>query len=181
MQNSADYIYHRVVPNMKGTILYPLNQLKNTYPEAYDEHVKKYEGREQLLKTTIPTLQCLWNDVLHFTAVSPQELFNNLTKGGMTSKEMVWSKWFKIPIDLLEKEKTTVCLYRRDISYMPDARNFSEFDSKKMSEYRRVPLETIEYYKEQFMQGKRPLMFHLVPHILYRGTIETKDLEIVEI
>jgi hypothetical protein len=177
----SEFIYHRVEPKLKGTILYPLNQLKDIYPDMYAEHVKKYEGREHLLETQIPILNCLWNDVLHFTAVSPHKLLNNLRKGGLKDTTIVWNKWFKIPIELIDKDKTIVCLYRRDINVIPDARDFSTFDPTKMEEYRNVPPETIEYYKEQFGLGRRPLTFHRVPHILYKGTIETKGLEIITI
>jgi len=41
------YLYHRVDPELKGTTLYPLNQLKNIYPDVYERHVKKYAGRGQ--------------------------------------------------------------------------------------------------------------------------------------
>ncbi len=176
-----NYLYHRAVPNLEGRILYPLNQLKNIYPNAYNEHVKKYIDREHLLETKIPILDCLWNDVLHLTAVSPIDLLNNLIKGGMKNKEIVWKKWFKIPISHLNSDKTIVCLYRRDVALVPDARDFYNFDSAKIEEYKKVPVETIEYYKDQFALGKRPLMFHLVPHILFKGTIDITDLEIVEI
>lgn len=178
MQN---FVYHRVVENMQGKILYPLNQLKEIHPEIYTEHVKKYAGREQVLEAKIPTLDCLWNDVIHFTAVSPQDLYENLKKGGMKDSSIVWSKWYKVPVSLLDPQKTTICLYRRDISLIPFTKDFSNFDPEKMETYRRVPNETIEYYKEQFSVGKRPLMFHLVPHILYKGTIDTEGLEIIEV
>ncbi len=178
MQN---FVYHRVVENMSGKILYPLNQLKETHPEIYLQHLKKYTGREQILEVKIPTLNCLWNDVIHFTAVSPYELLDNLKKGGMKDDSIVWSKWYKIPISLLNPENTTVCLYRRDVGLIPSSKDFSNFDPEKMETYRQVPKETIEYYKEQFSNGKRPLMFHLVPHILYKGTIDTTDLEIIDI
>ena len=166
---------------MEGAILYPLNELKTVYPEAYAEHVKKYVGREHLLETKIPILNCLWNDVIHFTAVSPHELSNNLAKGGIDPKETVWRKWFKIPIEMLNPKNTIVCVYRRDKSVIPEARDFSTFDPKKMGEYRTVGPETIEYYKEQKALGKRPLLFHRVPHILFKGNINTEGLEIIEV
>nr|MBP9719177.1 hypothetical protein [Candidatus Levybacteria bacterium] len=93
----------------------------------------------------------------------------------------VWSRWYKIPISLLDLKNTTVCLYRRDIGPIPFAKDFSDFDPEKMDTYKTVPPETIEYYKEQFSADKRPLMFHLVPHILYKGTIDIAGLEIIEI
>lgn len=177
----SEFVYHRVVENMQGTILYPLNQQKDIYPDVFEEHKKKYAGREHLLETKIPVLNCLWNDVLHFTAVSPHELLQNLMAGGLKDKSIVWNKWFKIPVSLLDPKNTIVCLYRRDINVIPDARDFYNFDLSKMSEYKMVPPETIEYYASQFKAGKRPLLFHRVPHILYKGTVDTAGLEIIEI
>ncbi len=69
-----EYLYHRVPPHMEGTILYPLNQLKDIHPKLYAQEVKKYEGRERLLLAEVQPLHCLWNDVLHMTAVSPDEV-----------------------------------------------------------------------------------------------------------
>lgn len=175
-----NYVYHRVVENMRSTTLYPLNQLKTKFPDAYEEHIQKYNGREHLLDTKIPTLDCLWNDVLHFTAVSPNVLFRNITDAGFDA-EIVWKRWYKIPISMLDPKNTTVCLYRRDISLVPDSRSFSDFDSLKLAEYSTVPSETLEYYREQFKLGKRPLFFHRVPHILYKGTVDTTGLDIVEL
>ena len=174
------FVYHRAVENMEGTTLYPLNQLKTIFPDAYKAHLKKYKDREHLLETKIPTLDCLWNDVLHFTAVSPEVLYRNITNAGF-NPEIVWKKWFQIPVSMLDPKNTTVCLYRRDLSLVPDARSFSEFDSSKMAEYGMVLPETLQYYQEQFKQGKRPLFFHRVPHILYKGTVDTTGLEIIKL
>ncbi len=176
------FVYHRVVENMRGTILYPLNQLKTIFPDVYAEHVKKYEGREHVLETRIPApLDCLWNDALHFTAVHPMVLFRNLESAGFDAKELAWKRWFKIPITFFDPAHTIVCLYRRDIRIVPDARDFQPYISGKIGEYATVPPDTIEYYKEQFKLGKRPLFFHHVPHILFKGTIETRGLETVEL
>ena len=175
------YIYHRVVDNMQGDILYPLNQLKNIYPEAYATHLKKYEEREHLLSTKIPILDCLWNDVLHFTAIHPKILFENLEKSGFKAEELVWKRWFEVPIEALDPENTIVCLYRRDVSIIPQARDFHRFDLNKFSEYATVPPETIEYYKQQKAEGARPLFFHRVPHILYKGIIDTTGFRIIEV
>lgn len=176
-----EYVYHRVVDDMRGDILYPLNQLKTLFPDVYNIHVRKYTGREALLETVIPILNCLWNDVLHFTAVHPEDLLNNLKIAGFVAEELVWKKWFKVPIDLFNFENVVVCMYRRDISFIPDARSFSGFNSKNMEEYRMIPLETIEYYKQQKSLGQKPLFFHRIPHVLYKGIVNTKNLEIIEV
>lgn len=176
---SRDFIYHRVVPNMHGSVLHPLNELKKLYPEAYAEHVKKYVGREHLLTYRIPLLDCLWNDVIHFTAVAPQELAENLKQGGFDPSQIVWKQWFKVPVSSLDPAKTITCLYRRDKDTLPHERDFKPFDPALMNEYRKVPPETIDYYREQWALKQRPLLFHLVPHILYKGSLETKDFEII--
>jgi hypothetical protein len=176
------FIYHRVVENLQGTILYPLNQLKDLYPETFDAHKAKYEGREHVLESRIPPpLDCLWNDVLHFTAVPPTTLYENIKNAGFDADELVWKKWFKVPASLLDPEKTLVCLYRRDVREVPEARDFNLFHPVKIPEYGTVPSETIEYYKEQHELGRRPLFFHHVPHILFKGTINTKMCEVIEL
>jgi hypothetical protein len=176
------FVYHRVVENLRGTVLYPLNRLKDLYPDAYSEHLKKYETREHVLETKIPPpLDCLWNDVLHFTAVHPSVLYKNIEAAGFDAKELVWKRWFKIPISLFSPTNTMVCLYRRDVRHVPDARDFFPYDPQMTEEYRTVPPETLEYYKEQFSLNKRPLFFHHVPHILFRGTIETTKLEVIDL
>ena len=62
---------------------------------------------------------------------------------------------------------------------MPKFKEYEPFDPAQMDIYRSVPDATIEYYKQKKAEGVRPLLFHLVPHILYKGSIETKGLEIV--
>ena len=161
---------------MSGTILYPLNKLKSIYPNIYQEEIKKYEGREKLLEAPIPPLKCLWNDVLHFTAVSPEELKANLSKADIHHPP---TSFFKIPIFLIEGENSIAFTYRRDKSLIPIFKEYEKFDPNRMGVYRNVPEETIEYYKQKKSEGVRPLLYHLVPHILYKGDIETKDLEIV--
>lgn len=51
---SDGFVYHRVPENLRGTVLYPLNMLKDVFPDIYTETVRKYEGREHVLETRIP-------------------------------------------------------------------------------------------------------------------------------
>lgn len=171
-----DYLYHRVPKNMQGSILYPLNVLKTSNPEVYAAEVKKYEGREKILSAKVPPLDCLWNDVLHFTAVAPNELKANLAKADI---ELPSVAWFKIPVDRILGEKSIAFTYRRDVSKIPEFNEYETFDPVRMNIYRTVPPETIEYYKEMKAKGYRPLLFHRVPHILYKGSVDTTGLEVV--
>lgn len=171
-----EYLYHRVPKQMMGTILYPLNTLKETQPELYIRHTKKYEGREELLTAKVPPLNCLWNDVIHITAVSPYELKANLAQADI---EYPSQAWFKIPASKIEGDKSIAFVYRRDIGLIPKFKQYEPFELSRMEVYRAVPPETIEYYKQKKAEGVDPLMFHLVPHILYKGEIDISDCEVV--
>jgi len=173
-----DYLYHRVPKNMDGAILYPLNKLENIFPEVYSEQIKKYEGREVLLTTEIQSLKCLWNDVLHFTAVTPGQLKSNLAKADIHYKP---TSFFKIPVSMIEGGNSIAFTYRRDKNLILSFKEYEEFDAKKIEVYRYVPEETIKYYKDKKSEGVRPLLYHLVPHILYKGNIDTKGLEIITV
>ena len=171
------YLYHHVPKNFTGTILYPLNSMKDILPEIYTEHITKYEGREDLPKRQIPLLDCLWNDVLHLTAVEPQDIKANLKKAGV---EMTRSlKYFKIPIEKVVGKNTVALLYRQNNSNDPYKRDYELFDPNKMEIYSTVPEATIEYYRECVAKDERPLTHNLVSHVLYKGTIDTTGIEIV--
>ena len=44
--------------------------------------MSKYVGREHITQQRIPILDCLWNDVLHFSAVNPKEVKQALVEAG---------------------------------------------------------------------------------------------------
>ncbi|HXK39835.1 MAG TPA: hypothetical protein VJ837_03305, partial [Candidatus Paceibacterota bacterium] len=96
--------------NMRGDILHPLNELKELRPDLYAETAKKYEGRESIMGHRIPPLGCLWNDVVHLSAIHPSEIKRELKKygrGGMLGD------FYEIDPYLLEQDKTVVYLYQR--------------------------------------------------------------------
>ena len=43
-----------------------------------------------------------------------------------------------------------------------------------------MPEATAAYYREMFEQGKRPLVYLYVPHILYQGKLDIKDVTVIE-
>jgi len=175
---NTQFLYHRVPEKLEGDILYPLNQLREVFSNSYDFSVKKYEGREYLLDTIIPTLGCLWNDVLHFTAVHPSFIDRALVEAGFDSVES--QKFFKIDPRLLDETNTTVYLYEHKGSDRhANLANYESFDINNLQKYSIIPDSTKEYYKEMFLENKKPLLYHRIPHILYKGTLEISNLEII--
>jgi hypothetical protein len=175
-----NYIYHRVPPDLTGEILYPLNQLKAIYPDLHTKKIAKYIGREEVINQHIPTLDCLWNDVLHFTPIHPQEVKDTLIEAGRT--ESLSLRYYQVDPHLFNPEKTTIFLYDHTTTrYELLPINFRSFDPDNLEQYAHYTQITKDYFKEMYAKGAKPLLFHRVPHILYHGTLEVKDLPIIEV
>ena len=181
---SQSFIYHHVPIDMIGTTLYPLNQLKKDYPELYQFHRKKYEKREHILEQRIPVLNnCLWNDVLFFSTIHPQLLFDARREAGWPNLQP--QLYFKVDANSLEQDLLALHPYEpeqetnRGIS--PTA--FIKYTPGMLEEYSAIRPETIHYFKILRQQGapKIPLFYRYVPHILYKGSLETSNLEIIEV
>jgi len=170
------YLYHRVPEKLHGKILYPLNQLKEHYPELYSEELSKYNGREHILKDKIPLLNCLWSEVLHFSVVEPSNIYSALREAG--SKIQGKTKWYKINPKKLDKNKAVIYSYK---SLEFTDKDFEKYSIEKLDNYRELPLKAKEYYRFSLDKGKRPLLFQFVPHVLYNSTLNVEDLEIIEI
>ena len=178
-----NYLYHIMPKDMKGNLLYPLNELKNKYPKIYKEQIKKYKNREQLLKVKIPILNCLWNDVVHLTAVNPKKISKALEKAGSKYIKGKWL-WFKINPNKLIKEKAIIFIYKnrkKEKERRNDRDNFTEFNIPNLSKYNKISRHTLGYYKREIKEGRKPLIFHLVSHILYKGAINIKKAEIIKV
>ena len=172
-----NYLYHRVPNNLTGKYIMPLNELRKVYPKVYDEEIKKYEGRESLLKIKIPILNCLWNDVLHMTAVHPDKVKLALKDSGYLMKK---SEWFKINPNLLDEENMIVYLYKSRL-FNSKSSEFVPLRTNDLQKYSSIGTKTKEDFREEISHGRKPLLFHFVPHILYKGKIKISDLEVIEV
>lgn len=171
------FLYHMVPADMQGTVLHPLNSLKDKNPELYLSKAEKYKDREHVMEQFIPTLECAWNDVLHFSAINPQELKQALVEAGMEPREM---KFYQIDPSLLDPEQTTIYLYQEKASAdKMNPKNFAEYNPDTLGEHSVLSQMTKDYYKEKFSKGERPLLFVGVPHILHKGPIDVSDLPVI--
>jgi len=175
----SHYLYHKVPPDLDGNILYPLNILRDTKPELYKIKSAKYEGRQQIMTRTIPILNCLWNDVLHLTAVHPKTLADTLSEAGRIHAPMTF---YEIDPSLLNHDQTIVYLYReREKMLHVPVEEFIPFKTADLESYSLIPKFTKEYYRECYTANLRPLLYHGVPHILYKRTINITNLPIITV
>ena len=174
-----NFIYHFVPKVMRGDILYPLNTLKNIYPDLFEEEAKKYEGREFITAQKIPVLDCLWNDVLHFAAVHPQKIKEAFMEAGGETRSF---ECFEIDPAALEAKNSIVYLYRqKERGDKLNKENFEQYDLKQILQYDIIPDETKNYYRSVLKEGGRPLLFHRIPHILYKGNLDVQGMSMVKI
>ena len=40
---------------------------------------------------------------------------------------------------------------------------------------------SMPHYKKEIKERRKPLIFHLVPHILYKGTIDIENAEVIRV
>jgi hypothetical protein len=183
MQTSqTGYLYHWVPTDLEGHILYPLNQLKSIYPSLYVTKAAHYQNREAVMQARIPLLDCLWNDVLHFSPVHPSKVQQALAKAGFGRKLRLYFE-----VDPLAKgfnaSNAVIFLHQRlkleKFQLVED--DFRVFHPAELSSLGEIPAATLAYYREMFAQGKRPLVYLYVPHILYQGSLDIRDVNIIEV
>lgn len=157
------YIYHQTPRQFIGWDIRPLNQIKSFDRVLYEQYLQKYKGREHLIKDTIPLLNCGWGDVIFLTAVSPQmwrSVFDTI--GHKVSR----ADYFQIPLAKLDLDSTVVMNYNAH-----EEETFSWFYPRNVKKIRYIPDKARNYFKEIYATGEFPFWHHLVPQILYRGTL----------
>ena len=162
------FLYHHVPDEMQGSVLYPLERLKVRDPALWARHVEKYKDRSGLLKSRIPILDCLWGEVLFFSPVHPQKICNALRKAGINKT----IRCFEVPARLLCRNSAVM------LPTLEDGRIFVSYAACSVNRYTEIPQHTIDYYRS--CGGEMPLLYHGVPQILHRGTLNIAGLRIVE-
>ncbi len=149
-------------------------------PEVFEFQNKKYDWRREVQETVVPGLG-KWNDVIHLTPIEPFETVKELKEAG------VWKKWnwkaYKINPNDLDQSKLVIMT--SEINNYPDNKHsilhFEPFSIKLLKENSHLPDVTKLYYRDCKKKNKNPLIYVYATHVLYKGTIDTTNLEIVEV
>lgn len=175
------YVYHFKRPSMRGEKLYPLNRLKEIYPETFDNHASKYKGREVLMERQLPLLNCLWNDVLHLSPIHPQIILDTWEEHGLKLEPREFPV-YKIPLDQLSEEKL--------IYFDPHVGQYGNFEFTdeqvrpfNLDEYQeqeQVSHQQIEIWKKDRTEGRQMFWFSHTTHVLYQGEIDVSAVEIIK-
>lgn len=126
------------------------------------------------MNVAIPTLGCLWNDVLHFSLMHPSVIYKNLMDAGInySEREVVW---FEVPLQDVLQYPTTLYLNTtkgwQDDKIMPSS-DFEPVTAARVGELSGMPAVNLEYYRESFAKGERPLLWKRAPHVLVKGDLD---------
>lgn len=66
-----------------------------------------------------------------------------------------------------------------DVAVAPPLEEFEPFDVARYRELSQVPRAHTKYLRQVKREGKRPLMFVHIPHVLVANPIETEGLKVV--
>lgn len=170
------FVYHRKSKDFIGDVIYPLNQLP--FLEIKVREQNKYKGREALLEVNIPPLNCLWNDVIHCSPVHPTEVWDALRHAGFTPPSV---SYFAVPVSLLSPTQTIIFLSSTQPNNRYAPENYLQFTPENLKSHQCLPKATQEYYTTCKTEGRNPLVYVGIPHILYLGLIQIKDCEVIEV
>ncbi len=154
----------------------PLNELKNIDEAAYTFYAKKYAGREGLMKRRIPSLECVWNDVVFLSAIPPHDLLAAYASAGRTMHKRRFYR-----IDPAQLDHSHMAVWPCEDWGIGSALSCVPFDVADLERYKKVPERTIEYYRQLVADKRNGFPYAYVPHILYKGRIDIRQTEIVEV
>lgn len=178
------YVYHMVPKKMMGDRLIPLNQLREKNEELYEEYKEKYfnhPDRPKLLERTVPKLDCLWNDVLHFLPLHPYHIYQGLQSLGIPVKSD--ALFFQIPVERLQENTNAIYHYPKGSYGGPAApiqlENIEVIDVRKYEILDKLPEDALAYYKEENEQGRGFGMFAYIPHLLSHGEVDVSKVNVI--
>lgn len=185
------YVYHRVPPNLRGSVLYPLNHLEDIFPDLYVELRKNYATREDIASLRIPPLgNCLWNDVLHFSPVHPSRLKAALAEADH-ELPAAWRRFFQVDARLLDKDETTIyqllqAFYSGEFNIGAASEQIGReclpFEPDLLQKFSEIPSATRAYYSST-APGSPVMLYLHVPHVLYRGRLDLSQdgISVIEV
>lgn len=180
----VQYVYHLRTNNFTGDFILPLNVMPfiDGFSEIHKRAISKYQGRERFLTRIIPTLNCLWNDVIFFSPVHPHKHYEEYTRLGFTPIHL---QFYKIPIDVLKDKRVTVWKWLSHRKYPPHdpiheaIDSYCAIDFSHFQEMDDLPNDTKEVYLESFDPAHPEIYpqfnWYRIPHVLCQDPIDLLD------
>lgn len=168
------YVYHHVPQNQIGDIIYPLNQLKDTFPDIFRKQSAKYDNIQE--KDVEILGFGYWNDCINLMPVNPGLVKKELEKYGHDTN---W-QWLFYKIDTKQLNNSKLILMVTTDKSGTLERDFLPFTKENFDKYCHIGEATRAIFQKAKDNYEQPNTFARIPHVLYKDSINTKGLEIVE-
>ncbi len=187
MKRQEHHFYHMepIDGLVGGSHLYPLNELKTKYPDVFLKHKAKYNSRPHLMECKLELPNCLWNDVIHLSAVDISLILETMIrvfKEEQSSRIPKAAKkfyYYEIPESLLDLNQLYILKRERAgdtpkeilhetinnllVSYVGNAEKLETT----------VPKLQEEYFRKCAHDLSLPAyLFTGIRHVLYKGAID---------
>lgn len=169
------FVYHGVPERQIGSVLYPLHVLEARFPETFGQAISKYDDRPDrclLPFTAIPALSCEWQDVVQCSPISPTLLLQAQREAGIRTQP---HRFYEIDVETLFD--VPAVLFTRNVQGIP---HYQPVDWSTYREMTVVPEKALAWYRQLAGMGKRGALFHGVPHVMIRGSVDISGASIVE-
>jgi hypothetical protein len=184
------FVYHLRSPDMRGTTLYPLDDLRVHHPDVYEREREKYRGRESVLEFAVPHLGVAWANTVNLSGLDPSLLVAARRRLGVPFSRLLERRVVRIPVERIEG--TPAVVYDsathwlnsspgEDVPATPPSDEFSPFDPATYRELTEVPARHEEYLLRQKERGELALGFVFIRHVLVAGPVDLSGLEPVSL
>ena len=133
------------------------------------------------MDATLPSLDCLWNDVLHFSLMHPAVIYKHLSDVGVdySKREL---NWFEVPLeDILIYPCALYKNTRQDrSSHEFPTGDFESVTVTRVQELSGMPERNLLYYRECVVQKTSPLLWCYAPHVLVKGELNVSGYRIFD-
>lgn len=166
-------IYHQIPRLIEQPILQPLNILKESQPEIYEQAVSKYKDhptRIDIPLREIIVLECTWGDVLQFCPVHPHIIAKAMGDAGMSIPNIAF---YEIPIDRVARFPAAMYFG------MGGNPRYSPIDWAEFAELTFLPKTTIDWYGHLAVNKLSGAMFHGIPHVMIKGQVDIEGCNVI--
>jgi hypothetical protein len=161
-------LYKAAIRDLRGDHLLPLSSIRDRYPDLYDREAAKYADHPHVMDIPVHPLDCRWSDVLFFSPVHPEPIFQALKESGRIN--FVPTYW-TIDAELLDPTKTCILLKRHDAQHRPQPpEDYLPYSPVAAAALSTPAPEALARLRR--LTPTEPLFpWRDIPHILHRGPI----------
>jgi hypothetical protein len=162
------FLYKGAVRDLRGADLLPLTMIRDRYPDLYRREAAKYSTRPHVMDHPVYPLGCRWTDVLFFSPVHPEPIFDALREAGRATSGL---DYWTIDASMLSSDRTCILLKRHDplfLSQPPE--DYIPFTPEAAAALAEPSPQALHRLRN--LNATEPLLpWADIPHILHRGPL----------